>query len=459
MNDDEHQHHINTLLNALSNGVSSRPAPPSLPLGDIMIEVLKCHRAHLLAQGDRSTAEAPTHTQCDPALCRGERIEVRRAPGPHYCSKFCLEHSGTRGELLSSLALYWCARHRRIHVCEGECERTATIDALGNKVCVLSGRVVGAALSHAFGDGTVPESEPAPRAATARAPKRGSMRELLRQTAVGTGASTSSSSSTAVAVSQEEYDPDCPRNGLFGDTFDTNSIGDGIGERLDEYYAQAWGTVHRLLFSKERNAREAERMAAAWKESDRRIDHHIKDCVRARAPVQLDRLLQLHDRAMNGALAACPGLMLPHGATRRYTANYAMAAMLRYLQLMDTAEAVVSRTKAARIRKMVARLRTYSQADVFPTVLEMLRDEAERADWFLNAVFPEPHTVEHLGIPQHTCTEVSKRFKQVLMHAATLGVPCPPHMIRPPESELLFGRRDVVEYSVVSRFIEMRLAG
>jgi hypothetical protein len=149
--------------------------------------------------------------------------------------------------------------------------------------------------------------------------------------------------------------------------------------------------------------------------------------------------------------------MLPPGATRRYTAYYAMAVVMRYLHLMDTADAVVKRTKAPRIHKMVARLHTYSTADVFPTILEMLRDDADRQDLFLAAVFPEPHTVERLGIPQHTCTEVSKRLKQVIMHARTLGVATPPHTTRIPEEELRHGDGSV-DYSVVARFIAVRLS-
>jgi len=447
--------HAEALLEALA----SAPRPEEHSAGDIVLAVLRSLREYDTVHGASAVDGMRRKAPCDVTQCKGERVEVRLAPGAHYCTRFCVAHEGTAGTPHSTL--YWCALHRRMHACTGVCEKTVYTDALGNKVCVLSGRVVGAAMAHSFGDGTVPESALAPEASSRsanRAPRRGSVRDLLRQTAVGAGAGVAASPAPAAPASaaEVEYDPDCPRKGLFGNAYAENSIGDNIGDTLDEMYAQAWGTVHLLLFSPEREADEVERAAAALREAAKRVLSYVKDALRSAQVVQLDRSMQYHDRALSHAMTACPGLMLPPGATRRYTAYYAMAVLVRYLQLMEIADAVVARTKAGRIRKMVARLRTYSQADVFPTVLEMLRDEAERQDWFLAAVFPEPHTVERLGITQHTCTEVSKRFKQVLMRAHTLGIAAPPRVVRVDEDELRYGRG--VDFSVVARFIELRLA-
>ena len=468
-----------SLIDSLLDQAAAAAAPSRVAATDAHAAVRDVMRAHgeyvrtrgALGRGfdwDENTqgARPPEASPCVAGMCVGRPLRISVPVNSHYCSDFCLTHGGTPAPPYLSMAaapVFWCPRHARVHVCvpdSPQCVRSSYLDEHGARLCVLSGRLLCAAIGHDFGDGTLPEvivdemrtnAVHARRASAAkRARTGGAAARVLRVTATGSGVFAKAvTAPVAVAVAAEpQYDADHPRAGLFGDAREDNTFGDAAGEALDEMYLQAYGTVHTLLYSEARREAEAVKLAARMAEAWRSVTGYVRDALRRHVPVSLCTCMALHARAVNAAHIITP-VLLPHGALARVTAHQAMQVLELHVDVAALANALTGIAATPQLRKVLARWRGFSQADLFPTLLDHVREQP--GNWLLRILYPEPHVIAQLGIAQRTCTEVRKHLQQVLMHARAAGMALPPPTCV--EAHRVF---DVRAPPVVSLFIAAR---
>jgi len=406
--------------------------------------------------------------------------------------------------------VHWCERHGRMHVCTRACRFTMR-NQIGFAVCTLSGRTLGGRIDATFGQGTVVVSrqvqyqrdqearerreamavrrsalaavenvvetgsttvlERSPLAAKTKrarpASTTGDGRRARKTLFVDGGAPSSATAAAAAAAAESAVDDDdddddvyidvdAPASGLFDNSYESNTFGEGIADELVRWYTQAYAAVHLLLFSKQRAQIEYTNRQKTYDDVRHRLASYMAAQRKARAPVCLTLMRQVEQKSMN-ARRIYPVLLLPRNGTCRLTSYYALISMEFYLQLVAVVTRLHDRFDVAS-RAAADQLTDLTFASVAPNIVHLLHEglkirgqtivELERT----LSIFPESQTIEALGFPQKQCTEVQKVLKKCVVAAADLSEPL--ESMRTTHVDIMhiiFGSE-----SVVVRFLEER---
>jgi len=437
------------------------------------------------------TTQSALHVCCDD-LCAGVG-NAELAPYHWYdrtdniaqVSPICGD-SGTGG------GVHWCMQHGRMHVCTRLCTMT-TQSGVGFAVCVLSGRSLAGKVIAAYGQGTVVmtreiewqrDNENRERRET-MAMRRSAMSAIEHVVETGStstldrspAASTTkrrralSSASAAKkdlfgavdevdddddAESTVYVDVDAPASDLFSNTYEGNTFGDDIALNLARWYAQAYAATHRMLFSDERAAIEQANRQKAVDDVTHRINSYIVSQRKTRQPVCMSLMRQIEQRYMNGR-RIYPVMLVPRNGRCRMTSYFSLVCMEFYLQLVAVVTRLYDRFDDSS-KTAADSLQEMTFASVSPNVLDLLHEGLKSKGQIIVAVertlsiYPESQTVEALGFPQKTCTEVKKVIKHCIVAATDLSEPL--ESLRTTHLDILhvmFG-----DDSIVERFLNTR---
>jgi len=408
--------------------------------------------------------------------------------------------------------VHWCPIHTRAHVCTSQCRFTVK-NNVGYNICVLSGRTMAGQVNAVFGQGTVVmtdeldwqrrleqstrhETLSLQRSALAavedvvetgdttvhdRSPTVHAKKKR-RRTIINNKRILFDSSSTTTNNDKEEEDDDDddekddsedtineayidvdePARDLFDDSVEGNTFGDGISVDLARWYAQAYATTHLLLFSDERNHIEETNRLKVVQDIRHRIMSYITGQRKARLPVSWALMRQIEQRVFN-ARRIYPVLLVPLNGKRRMTAYFSLVCIEFYLQLVQVVMRIVDKFDE-QTRAASDALQEMSFATVAPNILDLMHEglkidgrtiiEAERT----LSIYPESQTIEALGIPQKTCTEVKKVLKKCVVAVAALAEPL--NSIRTTHLDILhvmFGNDSVVMRFLAARRLRLGL--
>jgi len=349
--------------------------------------------------------------------------------------------------------LYFCRAHGRAHVCTGHDCRFTAPNVHGFQLCVLSGRTLDAPLEVAYGTGNTVISADiahdrdteeltrrdalALRRSVAAGPVEDILRvgsEHVRETRAlgrsGEKRRRPEDGSDAGAVAPGEgldavapyLDVDAPADDLFPPDECDNTFGDELAGTLARLYTQAYATVNLLLFSAERAAIEESKCRMMQQDAERRINAYVAYQRKHHDVVSLSTVRQIENRALT-ARRAYPTLLVPPHGIQRLTAYFAIVSVELYLQLYACAETLAPALKGV-LATTADAFRTMNFASIAPTMLSVLHEGLTSNGHVLVvvepvlAIYPESLTVDALGIPQKTCTDVNKAVSRLVVAAA-----------------------------------------
>jgi hypothetical protein len=368
---------------------------------------------------------------------------------------------------------HWCARHTRMHVCTTADCRQSVRNALGFAVCMLSGRTVSSSARQQFGHGTTVLSaavhrqrEQAQRerreenavqrssmAAVERVVRAGNTQvdqlspgnrpllgararrdDLKRRRlfvvegdeepaeAAASSSNTDNHRNDATSSDDESayIDLDEPSDDLFGNTLEENTFGDDIAQWLVRSYAQAYATVHLMLFSKERSEFESNVRMQAVKMAEGRLNTYLTAESKPGRFISLPLMRQLEMRALNSK-KHLPVLLLTENATKRLTAYYAMIITEFYAQLLST----VAQIKKSLHGTALGTVERFTSASaqlvtLAPNVLDLMHEGLSIDNHTIIGcetllhIYPEVQTMNAIGIDTKRCTESMKMLKQLV---------------------------------------------
>jgi len=406
---------------------------------------------------------------CSPTTCERRRIEVRvfivtassaiddddfvdpvHGAPLHACVGTLCDAEPPMHALECTSALerncrlvYVCARHGRVHVCDDACRHNVA-GPQGYRVCALSGRTLSAPLETAFGDGNtvlsdtlVSQREHEETVRRTSSTLRRSAAHVLESIIASGNAqlrdsatlgTTPTSSASAADADEDVYvDVDIPADDVFPDAGVDNTFGDAVSADLARLYAQAYSTVHLLLFSEQRAAIERRAREDTMREAQRHLNTYIANQRKTGAPIMLAIGRRLERRAFN-ARRLFPELLVPPHTIARLTAYYAVVCVELYVQLVAVVAGLRESLSAAN-RQVAQRFMEMPFASIAPTMLDILHEGLHASGVVLViaeptlSLFPESQTIEELGVPQKTCTQVKKDLKRLVVVASQANVP------------------------------------
>jgi len=354
-------------------------------------------------------------------------------------------------------SLDWCAEHARMHAC-ARCT-LGELDSLGMRVCVLSGRRLNDALTHAFGEGVSSLHGDAQRRADADGARRRA--ERSRRALEPSVADRLLDASAKRAHASDDADCDFPSPTLFPHHVDDNTFATGIEANLAQFYASAYHTVHRLIFSAERGALEAAKEQRVRAAADKRVARYIRTQRREREPIVLGVCQQYVDHVYSQRHLYDLHLVAAE-TTRRLTAYWALVSMEFYVQLNAVADRVRESSPPKKVRESADRLATWPIEHALANVLDVMasgfahtgRTIVPRERWL--ELYPESLTIKALGIAQGTCTSIKKDVYAVLNRAIECGVPLELVQTTSLESERVMFKLAADDASVVTMFLRAR---
>jgi hypothetical protein len=252
-------------------------------------------------------------------------------------------------------------------------------------------------------------------------------------------------------------DPDVPADDAFPNAGVDNTFGDNMSHTLARLYAEAYATVHWLLFSDERAAIESRNRELVVAEARHRIDSYIAAQTKAGEPILLGVCRQLERRAVNSR-RTYPELLVPEHAVARMTAYYAVVALECYLQLMSCAATLAPDASTDATKKACERFLTTSFSRVVPNVLTTLHTGLRSSSGTIAvedamlSIMPESQTIEELGIAQKVCTQVKKDMRKIIIAASHVTLPVASvQLTQLDTNEVIFGRASIISTFLAAR--------
>lgn len=423
--------------------------------------------ALMLVDSVRDAASGARLHACVAGVCSGAHRSLHAADRADELRRV---HYPLVDSPLTGGGLFMCARHRRVHVCAFATCAHSYENARGVRVCRLSGRTLGAALRASYTAGNTLMSrelahqrdlEETQRRADVAA-RRTSSAHLDSVLHAGASLELTRANEAPTAPLLDlppglYVDVDVPAQDLFPEAAAANTFGDGAAPVLARLYAQAYGSVHLLLFSAQRSRLEEGVRASVLNDARRRLAAYEAQQRKLGEPVWYKEQRQIEDRALN-ARRTFPLLLLPTNGIVRLTAYYALMAVEMHIQLVQCAQATLATSTSADTRAVCERYRDTNFSKVVPCALDLLATglmsgtESLIERDLLLAIFPESQTIEALGVPQNVCTVVKKDMKRLFVVA--LQARTPARLLRAtqmPTSTVLHSAD-----SVVSLFLQAR---
>jgi hypothetical protein len=365
--------------------------------------------------------------------------------------------------------IYYCSAHGRAHVCLGRTCAHGVENGRNALICPLSGQTLGFALMTMFGRGntimndeimhTREDNEQLRRSAAAIRRSAAGVVEMVIQTAnaqlrdstaLGCGAKRS----CEVLDDDDDdvyYDLDVPADDVFPERGIDNTFGDGARGLLARLYAEAYAAVYRLLMSPEREAIELRNRELVLADAIRRTQTYLKYQRSAGAPAMLCTMRQIERRAFNSR-RIYPELLLPENAIARITAYYAVVCVEMHMQLAVCARTLgACATASKEMRRACERYTALSLSSVVPNVLDILHTGLRAgaitiaSEETTLSIYPESQTIEELGWPQRTCTDVKKLMKLLIVEATNASMPLEQlQLTQLDAAAVMFGRESVI---------------
>jgi hypothetical protein len=413
-----------------------------------------------------ATTGARLHA-CIAGVCAGTHRQLHAAD---RSSELRRVHYALVDSPLTGGGLFMCSRHHRVHVCAFATCPYSYENARSVRVCRLSGRTLGSVLRASYTAGNtlmsrelahqrdLEETQRRVDVAARRAASASLDSVLHAGTSLELTRANEAPTSASLAVPTDVYvDVDVPAQDLFPERGVDNTFGDEAAPVLARLYAQAYGSVHLLLFSAQRSRFEEGVRVAVLADARRRLSAYDAQQRKLGEPIWFKEQRQIEDRALTSR-RTFPLLLLPTNGIVRLTAYYALIAVEMHIQLVQCARATLTTSTSADTRAVCERYYDTNFSKVVPCALDLLATglmngtESLIERDLLLAIFPESQTIEVLGVPQNVCTVVKKDMKRLFVAALQARTPARTLRVTQLPTSVVLHSAD----SVVSLFLEAR---